>query len=197
MQTLEASLTPEVRAQYRSFIRREVPDRVIREVSDRLRSMPEFQFNPHIPERRLFEMISTSVWNAFDTVMPSMTSQTGLPTGQSTPDIDAATPEEQTQEPAVTERNQEPASRELPSSAGASAGHSSQAHSTDQLGTQPIVRRASTMGDRLSLQSTQPTEYAPIPSQFDSFTEFMGYDFDPDNLLPQDPFGGNITRLQP
>ncbi|KAL2691367.1 hypothetical protein Neosp_001751 [[Neocosmospora] mangrovei] len=197
LQTLEASLTPEVRAQYRSFIRREVPDRVIREVSDRLRSTPEFQFNPHIPERRLFEMISTSVWNAFDTVMPSMTSQTSLPTGQSTPDIDAATPEEQTQEPAVTERNQEPASRELPSSAGGSAGHSSQAHSTDQLGTQPIVLRASTMGDRSSLQFTQPTEYAPIPSQFDSFTEFMGYDFDPDNLLPQDPFGGNITRLQP
>lgn len=195
-------MTPEVRAQYRSFIRREVPDRVIREVSDRLRNMPEFQFNPQIPERRLFEMISTSVWNAFDTVMPSMTSQTGLPTGQSTPDIDAATPEEQTQEPPATERNQEPASREasfncLPSSAGTSAAHSSQAHSTDQSGTQPIVLGAAIMSDRSSLQFHQPTEYTPAPSQFDSYTEFLGYDFDPDNLLPQDPFGGTTTRLQP
>ncbi|KAI8723121.1 hypothetical protein NCS52_00167200 [Fusarium sp. LHS14.1] len=202
LQTLEASLSPEVRAQYRSFIRREIPDRVIREVSDRLRNMPEFQFNPHIPERRLFEMISTSVWNAFDTVMPSMTSQTGLPTSQSTPDIDAATPEEQTRAPPATERNREPASREaslncLPGSASSTAGHSSQAHSTDQLGTQPIVLGAAILGNGPPLQFTQPPEHIAIPSQFDSFTELMGYDFDPDNLLPQDPFRETNTRLQP
>ncbi|RSM07181.1 hypothetical protein CDV31_008733 [Fusarium ambrosium] len=201
LQTLEAPMPPEVRAQYRSFLRREVPDRVIREVSDRLRNMPEFQFNPQLPERRLFEMISTSVWDAFDTVMPSMTSQTGLPTGQSTPDIDAATPEDQTQEPPTTARNREPVSTEpsfnsLPGSTGSSAVHSSQAHSGDQLGTQPIVPGTATMGESSPLQFTQPTEYAPIPSQFDSFTEFMGYDFDPVIFSPQDPFGDATTRLQ-
>jgi hypothetical protein len=194
-------MPPEVRAQYRSFIRREVPGRVIREVSDRLRNMPEFQFNPHIPERRLFEMISNSVWDAFDTVMPSMTSQTGLPTGQSTPDIDAATPEDQTQEPPASTQTREPDPAEasfssLPGSAGSSAAHSSQAHSTDQLGTQPMAFGAAIMSGGSSLQFTQPTEYTPIPSEFDSFTEFMGYDFDPANLLPQDPFGGATTRLQ-
>lgn len=195
-------MPPEVRAQYRSFLRREVPDRVIREVSDRLRNMPEFQFNPQLPERRLFEMISTSVWDAFDTVMPSMTSQTGLPTGQSTPDIDATTPEEQTQEPPATTRNREPASTEesfnsLTGSTGSSAVHSSQANAGDQLGTQLIVSGTATMSEGSSLQFTQPTEYAPIPSQFDSFTEFMGYDFDPVIFSPQDPFGGANTRLQP
>ncbi|KAJ4149148.1 hypothetical protein NW754_000587 [Fusarium falciforme] len=107
LQTLEAPMPPEVRAQYRSFIRREIPDRVIRELSDRLRNMPEIQSNPQLDERRLSEMISTSVWDAFDTVMPSMTSQTGLPTGQSTPDIDAATPEDQTQEPPAPTQTRE------------------------------------------------------------------------------------------
>ncbi|KAI8679336.1 hypothetical protein NCS57_00211500 [Fusarium keratoplasticum] len=202
LQTLEAPMPPEVRAQYRSFIRREIPDRVIRELSDRLRNMPEIQSNPQLDERRLSEMISTSVWDAFDTVMPSMTSQTGLPTGQSTPDIDAATPEDQTQEPPASTQNRGPDSAEasfssLPGSAGSSVVHSSQTHSTDQLGTQPIVLGAAIRSGGSSLQFTQPTEYTPMPSQFDSFTEFMGYDFDPDNLLPQDPFGGTTTRLQP
>lgn len=194
-------MPPEVRAQYRSFIRREIPDRVIRELSDRLRNMPEIQSNPQLDERRLSEMISTSVWDAFDTVMPSMTSQTGLPTGQSTPDIDAVTPEDQAEEPPASTQFREPDHAEasfssLPGSAGSSAVHSSQAHSTDQLGMQPMAFGAAAMSGGPSLQFPQTTEYMPIPSDFDSFREFMGYDFDPANWSSQDPFGGSTTRLQ-
>ncbi|KAJ4312695.1 hypothetical protein N0V84_009801 [Fusarium piperis] len=201
LQTLEAPMPPEVRAQYRSFIRREVPDRVIRELSDRLRNMPEIQSNPQLDERRLSEMISNSVWDAFDTVMPSMTSQTGLPTSQSTPDIDAVTPEDHSQEPPVTAQtreldNAEASFSSLPGPAGSSAAQTSQGNPGDQPSTQPIILGASMMSAGLSFQFSQPTEYAPIPSQIDSFAELLGYDFDPDNLLPQDPFGGVPTRLQ-
>ncbi|KAM0429240.1 hypothetical protein ACHAPT_006454 [Fusarium lateritium] len=201
LQTLEAPMPPEVRAQYRSFLRREVPDRVIREVSDRLRNTPEFQFNPQLPERRLFEMISTSVWDAFDTVMPSMTSQTGLPTSESTPGIDVATPEDQSQEQPATTQAREPdlpdtSFNSVPGSVGSSAAQMSQGHSGGQLGMQPIIPGATITGDGPFLPFAQSTGYTAIPSQFDSLSDLLEYDFDPANLLPQDPFGGAATRVQ-
>lgn len=69
-------MTAEARAQYRSFLRREVPVRVIRDINNNLCKMPGFQLNPQLSERRFFEMISDSVWNAFDTVLPSLLLQT-------------------------------------------------------------------------------------------------------------------------
>jgi hypothetical protein len=73
LQTLEAPMTAEERAQYRSFLRREIPVRVIRDINNNM--MTEPQFNTELSERRLFEMISSAVWNAFDAVLPSLLPQ--------------------------------------------------------------------------------------------------------------------------
>ncbi|KAM0351112.1 hypothetical protein ACHAPU_002896 [Fusarium lateritium] len=73
LQILEAPMTVEERAQYRGFLRREIPVRVIREINNSVMSEPHF--NLDIPERRLFEVISSAVWNAFDDVLPSLLPQ--------------------------------------------------------------------------------------------------------------------------
>ncbi|KAH6963006.1 hypothetical protein DER45DRAFT_552195 [Fusarium avenaceum] len=73
LQTLEAPMTAEERAQYRSFLRREIPVRVIRDINNNMIAEP--QFNTELSERRLFEMISAAVWNAFDAVLPSLLPQ--------------------------------------------------------------------------------------------------------------------------
>ena len=83
MQILEAPMTAETRAQYRSFLRQEVPARVIRDINANVRSMPGFQFSSEVSERSLFEMVSSAVWNAFDEVLPSLlppTEHRDLPT---------------------------------------------------------------------------------------------------------------------
>ncbi|EXM20770.1 hypothetical protein V3481_016551 [Fusarium oxysporum f. sp. vasinfectum] len=83
LQILEAPMTAETRAQYRSFLRQEVPARVIRDINANVRSMPGFQFSSEVSERSLFEMVSSAVWNAFDEVLPSLlppTEHRDLPT---------------------------------------------------------------------------------------------------------------------
>ncbi|KAH7466146.1 hypothetical protein FOMA001_g15913 [Fusarium oxysporum f. sp. matthiolae] len=83
LQILEAPMTAETRAQYRSFLRQEVPVRVIRDINAKVRSMPGFQFSSEVSERSLFEMVSSAVWNAFDEVLPSLlppTEHRDLPT---------------------------------------------------------------------------------------------------------------------
>ncbi|KAF5258995.1 hypothetical protein FOXYS1_10408 [Fusarium oxysporum] len=83
LQILEAPMTAETRAQYRSFLRQEVPARVIRDINANVRNMPGFQFSSEVPERSLFEMVSSAVWNAFDEVLPSLlppTEHRDLPT---------------------------------------------------------------------------------------------------------------------
>ncbi|KAF5637721.1 hypothetical protein F52700_4423 [Fusarium sp. NRRL 52700] len=72
LQLLEAPMTAETRAQYRSFLRREVPPRVIRDINANVRNMPGFQFSSAVSERSLFETVSSAVWNAFDEVLPSL-----------------------------------------------------------------------------------------------------------------------------
>ncbi|KAF4420230.1 hypothetical protein FACUT_11255 [Fusarium acutatum] len=72
LQILEAPMTAETRAQYRSFLRREVPARVIRDINANVRNMPGFQFSSELSERSLFETVSSAVWNAFDEVLPSL-----------------------------------------------------------------------------------------------------------------------------
>ncbi|KAM0234075.1 hypothetical protein ACHAP5_010176 [Fusarium lateritium] len=73
LQAFEAPMTSEERAQYRSFLRREIPVRVIRDINNSM--MTEPQFTTELSERRLFEMISSAVWNAFDAVLPSLLPQ--------------------------------------------------------------------------------------------------------------------------
>ncbi|EWZ31397.1 hypothetical protein FOZG_15794 [Fusarium oxysporum Fo47] len=83
LQILEAPMTAETRAQYRSFLRQEVPARVIRDINANVRNMPGFQFSSEVSERSLFEMVSSAVWNAFDEVLPSLlppTEHRDLPT---------------------------------------------------------------------------------------------------------------------
>ncbi|RKK86454.1 hypothetical protein BFJ71_g13775 [Fusarium oxysporum] len=83
LQILEAPMTAETRAQYRSFLRHEVPARVIRDINANVRNMPGFQFSSEVSERSLFEMVSSAVWNAFDEVLPSLlppTEHRDLPT---------------------------------------------------------------------------------------------------------------------
>ncbi|KAF5613102.1 hypothetical protein F25303_14270 [Fusarium sp. NRRL 25303] len=72
LQILEMPITEEMRAQYRSFLRREVPARVIRDINASVRNMPGFQFSSEVSERSLFETVSSAVWNAFDEVLPSL-----------------------------------------------------------------------------------------------------------------------------
>ncbi|KAG4286450.1 hypothetical protein FPRO06_07710 [Fusarium proliferatum] len=72
LQILEAPMTAEMRAQYRSFLRREVPARVIRDINANVRNMPGFQFSSDLSERSLFETVSSAVWNAFDEVLPRL-----------------------------------------------------------------------------------------------------------------------------
>ncbi|KAF4981681.1 hypothetical protein FZEAL_2568 [Fusarium zealandicum] len=79
LKTLEIPMSAETRAQYRNFLRREIPHRVIRETFDNLRNMPEFEFNLQLSERRFSVAITQAVWNAFDTVIPSLLPQTGPP----------------------------------------------------------------------------------------------------------------------
>ncbi|KAF4331857.1 hypothetical protein FBEOM_14367 [Fusarium beomiforme] len=84
LQILEAPMTAEARAQYRSFLRQEIPGRVIRDINANIRNMSGFQFNSEVSERSLFETVSSAVWNAFDEVLPSLLPQTehrDLPTG--------------------------------------------------------------------------------------------------------------------
>ncbi|WZH45541.1 uncharacterized protein QYS62_006602 [Fusarium acuminatum] len=69
----EAPMTAEERAQYRSFLRREIPVRVIRDINNIM--MTEPRFNAELSERRLYEIISSAVWNAFDAVLPSLLPQ--------------------------------------------------------------------------------------------------------------------------
>ncbi|KAI7761024.1 hypothetical protein LZL87_011429 [Fusarium oxysporum] len=83
LQILEAPMTAETRAQYRTFLRQEVPARVIRDINANVRNMPGFQFSSEVSERSLFEMVSSAVWNAFDEVLPSLlppTEHRDLPT---------------------------------------------------------------------------------------------------------------------
>ncbi|KAF5589986.1 hypothetical protein FPCIR_6615 [Fusarium pseudocircinatum] len=82
LQILEAPMTPETRVQYRGFLRREVPARVILDINTSIRNMPGFQFSSEVSERSLFETVSSAVWNAFDEVLPSLlppTEHGGLP----------------------------------------------------------------------------------------------------------------------
>ncbi|PNP76749.1 hypothetical protein FNYG_10168 [Fusarium nygamai] len=72
LQILEAPMTAETRAQYRSFLRREIPPRLIRDINTNMRNMPGFQFSSEVSERSLFETVSSAVWNAFDEVLPSL-----------------------------------------------------------------------------------------------------------------------------
>ncbi|KAF5579405.1 uncharacterized protein FSUBG_13624 [Fusarium subglutinans] len=72
LQILEAPMTAETRAQYRGFLRREVPPRLIRDINANVRNMPAFQFSSEVSERSLFETVSSAVWNAFDEVLPSL-----------------------------------------------------------------------------------------------------------------------------
>lgn len=65
-------MTAEMRAQYRSFLRREVPARVIRDINANVRNIPGFQFSSDLSERSLFETVSSAVWNAFDEVLPRL-----------------------------------------------------------------------------------------------------------------------------
>ncbi|KAF4997462.1 hypothetical protein FGRMN_3826 [Fusarium graminum] len=77
LQILEAPMTAEERAQLRGFLRREMPPRMIRDINNSIMSEPTF--NLEIPERRLFEVISSAVWNAFDDVLPSLLPQVAPP----------------------------------------------------------------------------------------------------------------------
>ncbi|KAF5670056.1 hypothetical protein FHETE_4739 [Fusarium heterosporum] len=77
LQILEAPMTAEERAQLRGFLRREMPPRMIRDINNSIMSEPTF--NLEIPERRLFEVISSAVWNAFDDVLPSLPPQVAPP----------------------------------------------------------------------------------------------------------------------
>ncbi|KAF5672716.1 hypothetical protein FDENT_10518 [Fusarium denticulatum] len=72
LQIIEAPMTAETRAQYRSFLRREVPPRLIRDININIRNMPGFQFSSEVSERSLYETVSSAVWNAFDEVLPSL-----------------------------------------------------------------------------------------------------------------------------
>ncbi|KAF5705702.1 hypothetical protein FMUND_11944 [Fusarium mundagurra] len=72
LQILEAPMTAETRAQYRSFLRREIPPRLIRDINANVRNIPGFNFTSEVSERSLFETVSSAVWNAFDEVLPSL-----------------------------------------------------------------------------------------------------------------------------
>ncbi|WAO87254.1 HET and ankyrin domain protein [Fusarium falciforme] len=72
-------ITDEMRAQHRSFLRREVPDRVIRELAAMLNEMPEFRDDLRCSEGQLSEIIHRSVWDTFDTIFPSPPQPTAPP----------------------------------------------------------------------------------------------------------------------
>ncbi|KAF5972660.1 hypothetical protein FCOIX_9241 [Fusarium coicis] len=73
---IEAPMAAETRAQYRSFLRREVPPRLIRDINANVRNMPGFQFSSEVSGRLLYETVSSAVWNAFDEVLPSLLTPT-------------------------------------------------------------------------------------------------------------------------
>lgn len=60
-----------MRAHFGSFIRRETPDKIIRELAAGLNEMPELRDRLHFSEGQLSEFIHRSVWDAFDTLFPS------------------------------------------------------------------------------------------------------------------------------
>lgn len=70
LQTLEAPMTAEQQAQYRSFFRREIPVRVIRDVNNAM--MVDPRFNAELSERRIYEIVHSAVWDAIDAVLPSL-----------------------------------------------------------------------------------------------------------------------------
>ncbi|KAH7157269.1 hypothetical protein B0J13DRAFT_603063 [Dactylonectria estremocensis] len=79
LKALENPMSPETRAQYRRFLRKEIPSRVTRKVTEGLSEMPEVRDNLHFSERRISEVIHRAVWDAIDDVLPSLLPQSAPP----------------------------------------------------------------------------------------------------------------------
>ncbi|KAH7175237.1 hypothetical protein EDB81DRAFT_673415 [Dactylonectria macrodidyma] len=79
LKALENPMSPETRAQYRRFLRKEIPSRVTSKVTQGLSEMPEVRDNLHLSERRISEVIHKAVWDAIDDVLPSHLLQSAPP----------------------------------------------------------------------------------------------------------------------
>ncbi|KAK7425114.1 hypothetical protein QQX98_000028 [Neonectria punicea] len=75
LQALELPISAETRAQYRRFLRQEIPPRLVRKITRNLNEMPEVRDNLHFSERKVAELVFQAVWNAFDHVLPSLLPQ--------------------------------------------------------------------------------------------------------------------------
>ncbi|KAF4454524.1 hypothetical protein FALBO_15812 [Fusarium albosuccineum] len=71
LHTLENGMSHEIRAQYHDLFRREMPDRINRQVTREVNNRAEFQrLLPGI-RRELSEVIHTAIWDTFDHVLPA------------------------------------------------------------------------------------------------------------------------------
>ncbi|KAJ3544755.1 hypothetical protein NM208_g2893 [Fusarium decemcellulare] len=71
LHTLENGMSHETRAQYHDLFRREMPERINRQVTREVNNRAEFQsLLPHV-RRGLSEVIHTAIWDAFDHVLPT------------------------------------------------------------------------------------------------------------------------------
>ncbi|KPM45637.1 hypothetical protein AK830_g912 [Neonectria ditissima] len=156
LQALEIPISQEMRVQYRRFLRQEIPPRVIRQVTENLNKAPEVRDNLHFPERKISEVVTRAVWDAFDHVLPSLLPQSASP----------ATPHDGISELLGAGKT----TQQLPT------------HTPTPLSTQATD---TPMPEKLSKASPAVPEMTPfLPSYPDSNSPFNGWSAQTDGSIP-------------
>lgn len=65
-------MSSEAKSQFQSFLQREIPDRIVRQLNHSVRDIPALQPMLQIPERTLSEVMDKIVRDAFDAILPSV-----------------------------------------------------------------------------------------------------------------------------
>ncbi|KAF4987348.1 hypothetical protein FDECE_15469 [Fusarium decemcellulare] len=222
LHTLENGMSHETRAQYHDLFRREMPERINRQVTREVNNRAEFQrLLPGI-RRELSDVIHTAIWDAFDLVLPTYPAAQRATT-------EAPDENDQPETPARTQHQPSPADPypppptnvAMPQVLSQETDHATQLQVQDFIpnwstqegivtqnsqhyppGEQPYQPTASesfNLNNPAWLPDTQPSGHGAQP-EFNSFGDYF-YDLDSIALLPpldgpQEAQGGPMSFNQ-